>query len=112
MSTNGNGKLQSDRWDGIERVYSTDDVRKLKGTVEIEHTLARLGAERLWTLLHEREYLPTLYQFDGRWVVDDTKFRAAFGDGATPLDDALDTTLGWFRDASAPGATTAATTAR
>ena len=35
-----------------------------------------------------REYLHTLYQFTDRWVVDDTKFRAAFGDHATPLDDA------------------------
>jgi nucleoside-diphosphate-sugar epimerase len=47
-----------------------------------------------------REYLHTLYQFDARWVVDDSKFRAAFGDRATPLDDALDTTLAWFRQAA------------
>ena len=40
-----------------------------------------------------REYLHTLYQFTDRWVVDDTKFRTAFGDHATPLDDALATTL-------------------
>ena len=41
-----------------------------------------------------REYLHTLYQFTDRWVVDDTKFRTAFGDQATPLDDALAATLG------------------
>ena len=40
-----------------------------------------------------REYLHTLYQFTDPWVVDDGKFRAAFGDRATPLDDALATTL-------------------
>ena len=40
-----------------------------------------------------REYLHTLYQFTDRWVVDDSKFRATFGDQATPLDDALATTL-------------------
>jgi isocitrate/methylisocitrate lyase len=73
MSTNGNGKLQADRWDGIERVYSPDDVHKLKGTVEIEHTLARLGAERLWTLLHEREYLPTLGALTGNQAVQMVK---------------------------------------
>jgi nucleoside-diphosphate-sugar epimerase len=48
-----------------------------------------------------REYLHTLYQFQQRWVVDDSKFRAAFGDLATPLSSALSTTLDWYRkDAS------------
>ena len=46
-----------------------------------------------------REYRHTLYQFTQRWVVDDTKFRTAFGDAATPLDAALDTTLDWYRTA-------------
>ncbi|WP_433046385.1 NAD-dependent epimerase/dehydratase family protein [Dactylosporangium sp. CS-033363] len=44
-----------------------------------------------------REYRHTLYQFTGRWVVDDSRFRAAFGNLATPLDDALDATVAWFR---------------
>jgi nucleoside-diphosphate-sugar epimerase len=47
-----------------------------------------------------REYLHTLYQFTDRWVVDDSKFRAQFGEQATPLDDALATTLDWYRDAA------------
>jgi nucleoside-diphosphate-sugar epimerase len=46
-----------------------------------------------------REYLHTLYQFTERWVLDDTKFRNAFGDRTTPLDDALAATLRWHRDA-------------
>ena len=45
-----------------------------------------------------REYLHTLYQFTDPWVVDDSKFRAAFGDRATPLDEALATTLAWYAD--------------
>jgi nucleoside-diphosphate-sugar epimerase len=49
-----------------------------------------------------REYLHTLYQFDQRWVVDDNKFRGAFGDSTTSLDDALATTLRWYRDAAQP----------
>ena len=49
-----------------------------------------------------REYLHTLYQFTDRWVVDDTRFRDAFGDLTTPLDDALATTLEWYRHAAAP----------
>ena len=45
-----------------------------------------------------REYLHTLYQFTDPWVVDDSKFRTSFGATATPLDDALDATLAWYRD--------------
>ena len=45
-----------------------------------------------------REYLHTLYQFNDPWVVDDGKFRASFGDLATPLDEALAATLGWYAD--------------
>jgi nucleoside-diphosphate-sugar epimerase len=48
-----------------------------------------------------REYLHTLYQFTDRWVVDDSRFRGAFGDQATPLDEALATTLRWYRDRTA-----------
>ena len=44
-----------------------------------------------------REYLHTLYQFTDRWVVDDSKFRTAFGAHATALDEALPATLQWYR---------------
>ena len=54
-----------------------------------------------------REFLHTLYQFTERWVVDDTKFRTAFGDQATPLDDALAATLGWYRTSAADAETIA-----
>ena len=47
-----------------------------------------------------REYLHTLYQFTDRWVVDDTKYRAAFGAVTTPLDQALAVTLQWYRTAA------------
>jgi nucleoside-diphosphate-sugar epimerase len=47
-----------------------------------------------------REYLSTLYQFTDRWVVDDSKFRTAFGETATPLPDALAATLQWYREAA------------
>ena len=50
-----------------------------------------------------REYLHTLYQFTDRWVVDDSKFRAQVGAHATPLDDALATTLDWYREAARQG---------
>ena len=44
------------RWSGIRRNYTPDDVDKLRGSVQVEHTLARLGAERLWELLITEEY--------------------------------------------------------
>ena len=47
-----------------------------------------------------REYLHTLYQFTEAWVVDDSKFRAVFGEVSTPLDQAVHTTLDWYRNAS------------
>ena len=43
------------RFDGIERPYSADDVLRLRGSLPVEHTLARRGALRLWELLHEDE---------------------------------------------------------
>jgi isocitrate lyase len=52
---------QSDRrWQGITRPYSPHDVYRLRGTLPIEHTLARHGAARLWQLLREEPYIPAL----------------------------------------------------
>ncbi|BAS26855.1 isocitrate lyase family protein [Limnochorda pilosa] len=48
-----------ERWSGIRREYGAQDVVRLRGSVGIEHTLARLGAERLWRLLHEEPYVAT-----------------------------------------------------
>jgi nucleoside-diphosphate-sugar epimerase len=48
-----------------------------------------------------REYRHTLYQFTSPWVVDDSLFRRTFGTTATPLSDALGTTLRWYRDRAA-----------
>src|SRR5438309_7143921 len=48
------------RWKGITRPYSAEDVVRLRGSVQIEYTLARLGAERLWNLLHSETYVAAL----------------------------------------------------
>ena len=49
------GSWETDpRWQGVRRTYSTADVVRLRGSVHVEHTLARRGAERLWELLHSR----------------------------------------------------------
>ncbi len=63
------GDLHARRFDGITRPYSKADVEKLRGSIKIEHTLARLGAMRLWELLNTREYIPTLGALSGGQAV-------------------------------------------
>ena len=43
---------RDERWTGITRPYSAEDVIKLRGSIDIEHTLAKRGAEKLWKYLH------------------------------------------------------------
>ncbi|MFI7446511.1 isocitrate lyase [Nonomuraea sp. NPDC049714] len=61
------------RWEGIERTYSAEDVIKLRGSVQEEHTLARLGAERLWRLLHTEDYVHSLGALTGNQAVQQVK---------------------------------------
>ncbi|HKE07882.1 MAG TPA: isocitrate lyase [Candidatus Acidoferrum sp.] len=57
------------RWRGITRPYRAQDVLRLRGTVQIEHTLARLGAERLWKLLHSEPYVAALGAMTGNQAI-------------------------------------------
>ena len=57
------------RWQGIERPYSPEDVVRLRGSVMVEHTLARLGAERLWELIHKNDYVNALGAMTGGQAV-------------------------------------------
>ena len=57
------------RWAGITRPYSGKDVQQLRGSVHIEHTLARLGAERLWNLLHSQPFVAALGAMTGNQAV-------------------------------------------
>jgi isocitrate lyase len=50
----------SPRWKGINRPYKAEDVIRLRGTVQVEHTLARLGAEKLWRLVNTEPYVNCL----------------------------------------------------
>jgi isocitrate lyase len=61
------------RWNGIERPYTDDDVTRLRGSVHVEHTLAKLGAERLWGLLNEEEYIAALGALTGGQAVEMVK---------------------------------------
>jgi isocitrate lyase len=64
---------ESPRWNGITRTYETSDVERLRGTVRIEHSLARAGAEKLWRLLHEENYIPALGALTGNQAVEMVK---------------------------------------
>jgi isocitrate lyase len=63
------GENGHDRWAGIERPYTTADVERLRGRFHVEHTLARLGAERLWSLLRSEPYVPALGALTGAQAV-------------------------------------------
>jgi len=66
--TNGQG-----RWAGIERPYAREDVERLQGRFRIEHTIARLGAERLWQLMASEPYVAALGALTGAQAVQMVK---------------------------------------
>ena len=59
----------SPRWQGVRRDYGAEDVLRLRPSVLVEHTLARVGAERLWRLLAERDHVPALGAMTGGQAV-------------------------------------------
>lgn len=61
------------RWRGIERIYSPDDVRRLQGSLVIEHTWARRGAEKLWELLQTEPYVAALGALTGNQAVQQVR---------------------------------------
>jgi isocitrate lyase len=84
MTASGNGKspngkapladwATSPRWQGIERPYTAEHVERLRGPVRVEHTLAQLGAERLWHLLEGEEHVAALGAMTGGQAVQMAK---------------------------------------
>ncbi|RPF50334.1 isocitrate lyase [Aquisalibacillus elongatus] len=63
----------NERWSGIERPYSAEEVERLKGSVDIEYTLAKRGAEKLWNLLHEEDFVNALGALTGNQAVQQVK---------------------------------------
>jgi isocitrate lyase len=61
------------RWANIDREYTAEDVVRLRGSVQEEHTLARLGAERLWKLLHDDDYINALGALTGNQAVQQVR---------------------------------------
>jgi isocitrate lyase len=61
------------RWKGVSRPYSAEDVIRLRGSIDIEHTLARHGSEKLWNLLHEEDYINALGALTGNQAVQQVR---------------------------------------
>ncbi len=61
------------RWKGVERTYSAEEVLRLRGSVRIEHTLASLGAERLWHLLTTEPFVASLGALTGNQAMQQVK---------------------------------------
>ena len=79
MKTNGKGHgleknwTTNPRWKGIARPYTAQDVEKLRGSLRVEHTLARHGAERLWDLLHTEKFVSSLGAMTGNQAIQQVK---------------------------------------
>jgi isocitrate lyase len=63
----------SPRWKGVTRNYSAEDVVKLRGTVNIEYTLARLGAEKMWRLVNQQDPLCGLGALTGNQAIQEVQ---------------------------------------
>jgi isocitrate lyase len=61
------------RWKGVSRPYSAEDVIRLRGSIDIEHTLARRGSEKLWNLLHKEDYINALGALTGNQAVQQVR---------------------------------------
>jgi isocitrate lyase len=76
MTTNGQATSngwETERWSGIERPYTAEEVERISGSVRIEQTLARLGAERLWNLIETEPYVHALGAITGNQAVQQVK---------------------------------------
>ena len=62
-----------DRWKNIKRDYSINDVKKLKGSINIKYTLAENGVKKLWSLLNNQEYVATLGTYTGNMAVQQAR---------------------------------------
>ncbi len=64
---------ESPRWRGIQRSYTAEDVVRLRGSLQVEHTLARRGADRLWKLLNEEPFVNSLGALTGNQAMQQVK---------------------------------------
>jgi isocitrate lyase len=64
---------KSPRWEGITRNYSAEDVLRLRGSFKLDYSIARMGSERLWKLIHEKPYINALGALTGNQAVQQVK---------------------------------------
>jgi isocitrate lyase len=64
---------ENPRWKGVERPYTAEDVVRLRGTVDVEYSLARQGAEKLWQYLHEKPFVNALGALTGNQAMQQVK---------------------------------------
>jgi isocitrate lyase len=64
---------QNPRWKGLKRGYSAEDVVRLRGSLRVEHTLAKRGAEKLWQRMHEMPFVNSLGALTGNQAVQQVK---------------------------------------
>ena len=78
------------RWAGIKRPYTPADVLRLRGSLQIEYTLARVGAERLWTLLRNEPYVAALSALTGNQAIEQVRagLKAIYASGWQAAADA------------------------
>ena len=65
--------VSSPRWKNVKRDYTAADVVRLRGSLQIEHTLAKRGAEKLWKLINEEDYINSLGALTGGQAVQQVK---------------------------------------
>jgi isocitrate lyase len=65
--------LEDPRWKGVERPYDAAEVMRLRGSITIEHTLARMGAEKLWKMIHEEDYVNALGALTGNQAMQQVR---------------------------------------
>ena len=74
MATHLSAQWRDDgRWRGIERPYTAEEVVRLRGSIHVDHTLARIGSEKLWRLLHDEPYVAALGTLTGGQAVQMAK---------------------------------------
>src|SRR4051794_15117791 len=64
---------ENPRWAGVKRGYTAEDVYRLRGSVQVEHTLARRGSEKLWRLMQERPFVNSLGALTGNQAMQQVK---------------------------------------
>src|SRR5256885_3611262 len=64
---------ENPRWKGIKRAYAAEDVVRLRGSIQVEHTLARRGAEKLWNLVNAEPFVNTLGALTGNQAMQQVK---------------------------------------